>query len=38
MVGLPPDVVVMITSPDDCDDDVELIRVGEFTRMRNGDT
>lgn len=38
IVGLPPDVVVIITSLDDCDDDVELMRVGEFTRMRSGDT
>lgn len=38
IVGLPPDVVVIITSLDDCDDDVELIRVGELTRILNGDT
>lgn len=38
MVGLPPDVVVMTTSLDDCDEDVELMRVGELTRIRNGDT
>lgn len=39
IVGLPPDdVVVMMTSFDDCDDDVELMRVGEFTRIRKGDT
>lgn len=38
IVGLPPDVVVMITSFDDCDDDVELMRVGELTRIRRGDT
>lgn len=38
IVGLPPDVVVTMTSFDDCDDEVELIRVGELTRIRNGDT
>lgn len=38
IVGLPPDVVVTMTSLDDCDDDVELMRVGELTRILNGDT